>query len=297
MFLGYVFVLLSAIGFGVLPIFTLYAYESDISIATLLFFRFTFTAIFFFIYLIASKDVKTPKKQLATFMLLGFLYAVCSTTYLLAVTYISPSVATLLFHLYPLVVAMMSFVIHKEALSKLLIVSIVMSFLGVSMVVGFKMDNLNMTGLTLSLASAIVYGAYIITSGQIVRQVSSFKATAYMSLFAAIFFLIGGLSSHTFSFHFDLQGWIWIGMITFICSILSIMMFFVGIERIGPTKASILSMIEPIVTILCAVFLFSDHLSFMQMIGVTVVLIGSILVVLSKNNDVELEKKDDLEAV
>ncbi|WP_438825695.1 EamA family transporter, partial [Gottfriedia acidiceleris] len=55
MYFGYILILISAIAFGLMPIFALYAYDQNVSVNTLLFLRFTFATIMFFSYLVVSK--------------------------------------------------------------------------------------------------------------------------------------------------------------------------------------------------------------------------------------------------
>ena len=47
---GAIILLLSAFGFGLLPIFALFAYKANINVTTLLFLRFSFGALLFFVY-------------------------------------------------------------------------------------------------------------------------------------------------------------------------------------------------------------------------------------------------------
>lgn len=58
--------------------------------------------------------------------------------------------------------------------------------------------------------------------------------------------------------------------------------FFAGMNIIGPTKAAILSMIEPIVTFLLSMVFLHESMSSIQMIGGLIVLSGAMLVVTTK---------------
>lgn len=81
MLLGYVLVLLSAFGFGLLPIFAIFAYDSGMGVPTLLFLRFAFATVLFFSYiLIKMRGWKiTGKQWLALFLLGGVLYTMQAT--------------------------------------------------------------------------------------------------------------------------------------------------------------------------------------------------------------------------
>ncbi|MDD4586750.1 MAG: EamA family transporter, partial [Aminobacterium colombiense] len=53
-----------------------------------------------------------------------------------------------------------------------------------------------------------------------------------------------------------------------------------GVKLTTPTVASILSMVEPLVTVLLSVIFFQDRLSLMQGIGGGLVLLGALLIIL-----------------
>jgi drug/metabolite transporter (DMT)-like permease len=58
-------------------------------------------------------------------------------------------------------------------------------------------------------------------------------------------------------------------------------LFFAGLERVGPTTASILSTVEPVVTVLLAFVAFGEVLSTPQLLGGALVL-GAVLVLHDK---------------
>jgi drug/metabolite transporter (DMT)-like permease len=57
----------------------------------------------------------------------------------------------------------------------------------------------------------------------------------------------------------------------------AISLFFAGLRRAGPTKASILATVEPLVTVLLAFLVFGERLGAVQIAGGTLVL-GAVLV-------------------
>jgi len=283
MYIGYLLILLSATAFGLMPIFAIYAYDQNISVNTLLFLRFTFATIIFFGYLLVRKKlVLITFKQLALFLLLGgVLYTLQSSFYFSSVKYIPASLAALLLYLYPVFVSILSFFVNKEKLTKTIILSILISLIGIMFVLGSPTESPNIIGILLALAAAVVYSIYIIVGGRITLQVPPIVTCAYITLFAAISFLIVGVSTNSLHMHFSLVGWLSILSISIISSVISMLSFFAGIKLIGPTKGSILSMIEPVITILFSTILFNERMNLLQLFGGTVVLAGAFIVVIS----------------
>jgi drug/metabolite transporter (DMT)-like permease len=63
------------------------------------------------------------------------------------------------------------------------------------------------------------------------------------------------------------SGWLAIAAITLIATIIPVVTFLAGLKLIGPTDASMLSTLEPVVTVLLAAWLFGERLSPVILIG------------------------------
>lgn len=279
---GYLLIVISAIGFGVMPIFASYAYDSGVSLTTFLFLRFAFTSIIFFAYIFLKKiKININKTQLLYLILLGgILYTLQSTFYFSSIKYIPTSLAVLLLYLYPIFVAFLSFFINKEKLSIKLFLSIAISLTGMILVLGTPESDINYIGILLALGAAIIYSFYIIIGNKMALLLSPIITSAFIALFASLSLLIGGIFTNTLSFDFNTSGWIPILGTTLFSSIIAMVTFFKGMNIIGPTRASILSMVEPIVTIVFSILLFNDTMSALQFIGGIIIIIGAILVIL-----------------
>lgn len=279
---GYLLIIISAIGFGVMPIFASYAYENNVTLTTFLFLRFAFTSIIFFAYIFLKKiKININKTQLLYLILLGgILYTLQSTFYFSSIKYIPTSLAVLLLYLYPVFVAFLSFFINKEKLSIKLFLSIAISLTGMILVLGTPESDINYIGILLALGAAIIYSFYIIIGNKMALLLSPIITSAFIALFASLSLLIGGIFTNTLSFDFNTTGWLPILGTTLFSSIIAMVTFFKGMNIIGPTRASILSMVEPVVTIVFSIILFNDTMSGLQFVGGIIIIIGAILVIL-----------------
>jgi drug/metabolite transporter (DMT)-like permease len=89
---------------------------------------------------------------------------------------------------------------------------------------------------------------------------------------ATITFAVVGLASGELDFGFETEGWLWLGLIAVVCTVLAISTFFAGMARVGPSTASILSTFEPVVTVALAYLAFSERLTLVQVAGAALVL-------------------------
>ena len=279
--LGVLLILLSAFGFGLMPIFAAYAYAGGVNVPTLLFLRFSLAAICFFSYLSwRGAALRLRRRELLPLLFLGsFLYTLQSTFYFSAVRYIPASLAALILYLYPVFVAGMAVWLEKEPLTLQLVLPAVLSLAGIAVVLGAPLAEMNGMGVSLAFGAAVVYSVYIILGRRVVSTVSPLVTSAYISTFAALSFLLFGLVDRSLQFAFSAATWTVIGGVVLFSTILTMAAFFAGMERIGATRASILSTVEPVITIGCSALLLGERLSWMQGVGALLVLLGAVWVV------------------
>lgn len=298
-YIGVLLVLLSAIGFGMMPIFALYAYDWNVSVFTLLFTRFLLaTVILFTIIFVKFNKVRINKKQLGYLFLLGCVfYTLQSIFYFSSVKYISASLAVLLFSIYPVLVAAISYFVEKEKITITALFSIGLSLLGLTLVLGTSFQSIHYYGVCLSLGAAVVYSFYIVIGNRVVKQLPSLITSSFVTLFASVSLLILGLCTNTIQFNFDIKAWGPILGVSLFSTVISIFGFFKGLEFIGSTRASIISMVEPLVTVILSALLFSERLTMYQTFGGICVLSGAVLVIFakqqvnSKENTISLLKR------
>ena len=69
-------------------------------------------------------------------------------------------------------------------------------------------------------------------------------------------------------------GFAWLGGLAVVSTVGAIGLFFAGLRRVGPTAASILSTLEPVVTVALAFVAFGESLGPAQLAGGALVLAG-----------------------
>ncbi|ANB60230.1 EamA family transporter [Anoxybacteroides amylolyticum] len=94
----------------------------------------------------------------------------------------------------------------------------------------------------------MIYSVYIILGNKVTAHVPPITASAYIALFAALSFFVWGIGSGTLHFQFDVKGRLPIIGTSCVSSVLAMLTFFAGMNIIGPTKAAIVSMMEPVIT-------------------------------------------------
>jgi len=290
---GVALVFLSALGFGLLPIFAIFAYREGANVITLLFLRFTLAALFLFAYLgVKRQSFAVSHRQLALlFVLGGILYSAQSSLYFSSLRYISASLTALLLYTYPLFVAILASVVDKEKLTRDNMLATALAMTGLVFVLGASPTAVDITGVLLALTAAVVYSAYLVLGTRVVKELSPIVTSAFVASWASLSMLIAGTAGGSLNFALSATAWLALAGIVLFATIMAMLTLFRGLELIGPTRASILSMVEPLITFAFSAVLFADRLTALQLAGGAAVMAGAALVIKSRAKEEPGEKQ------
>jgi drug/metabolite transporter (DMT)-like permease len=276
---GRLLCLASAAAFGAMAIFGKLAYEQGANPATLLGLRFTFAAAMLWCLLLARRELHTvralPRRDLALALGLGMCgYALQSGCYFVALGRIEASLLALLLYTFPAIVTVAAVLLGRERLGRRRVIALVLVSVGLSFVVaGAGTGALEGVGVALGLGAACVYSTYILVSDGISQRLPSLTLATLVCTGAAVSLLLGSTALGQFRpAALSAAGWGWLVCLAAISTVGAITMFFAGLSRVGPTTASILSTVEPLVTVMLASVVFGERLSPAQLAGGALVL-------------------------
>lgn len=272
---GILLVAVSSASFGTLAIFGRFAYADGVDIFTLLFFRFTASALFMTLILLLRKEPLPRGRILAQLIGMGALgYVAGAYLYLTAIKYASAGLVALLLFLYPLFVAILSVIILKERMTRVKIIALILALTGTALTV--RPEGGQLIGIVMAIMGAVVYSVYIIVGTGVMKHVTPVQSSTVIFASAGLVF---GLLMLINGIHLPESSWGWYAMVEviLICTVIPVVTFLAGLERIGPTNASLLSALEPVVTVLLAAWLFGERLSSIILLGGALILTAVLL--------------------
>jgi len=277
-------VLLSALSFGLMPIFARFAYRNGVEVQELLFVRFTLASVTLGLLLASTgKASLPPKRQVLTLLALGGIgYFVQSTLYFTALLYVPVSIVSLALYTYPAFVSAGSLTLGWERVSARLILSLLLALAGLVLVVN-PVLNVAPLGLLMALGAAVTYTAYILVSTRALRGTRNETASLLVMVAAAVTFGISLLPTGRLQINWSAEAWLWALMISLISTALAITVFFQGLQLIGPSRASVLSVSELIISVFAASILFNEALSLTQLLGGSLIFFATVLAARSEN--------------
>jgi len=283
---GVLLVLVSAVSFGLMPIFARLAYAQGVGVDELLFVRFLSAFIMMGVILAASRHLILPSKvDLLALVILGALvYFLQSTLYFTSLLYSPVAIVALILYTYPVFVTVGSFVLGWEKIAGRLAAAITIAVVGLLLVANPFGSPLGF-GVILSLGSSIAYTVYILSGTKLLKRVRGDVAAFYIMGAASLSFGLTGELSGALHLNFTLMGWFWVAVISVICTVVAITTFFIGLSKIGPSRASLISLLEPPTSILASVWLFGNALSSLQWLGGLLILIATTITALTRNQN------------
>ncbi len=273
--IGIILIAISAASFGTLAIFGRYAYNDGMNIYTVLFLRFGISASFMTVILLLRKEHFPRGKILTQLIGMGALgYVGQSFMYLTAINYASAGLVALLLYLYPFFVAILSTIFLHEKITRIKITALLLALFGTALTVGPVSGQL--IGALMAITAAIIYSIYIIVGTNVMKHVTAVQSSTVIFASAGAVYglltLVNGVQ-----FPATKSGWLAMLGIIVVSTIIPVVTFLAGLERIGPTNAAMLSTLEPIVTVLLAAWLFGDKLLPIVMLGGGLILVAVIL--------------------
>jgi drug/metabolite transporter (DMT)-like permease len=279
--IGVLLILISGSSFGTLAIFARLAYADGVTPITLLFLRFGIASLCM-LSITLIKGIPFPRGYILLGLALmgGIGYVGQALSYFTALTLIPAGLVALLLYLYPAIVTVLAVIVLKERISKWKIIALLIALGGTVLTIGPTGGGQSL-GVIFGLGAAFIYSVYILAGSKITKQVTPIQSSAVVIISAAIV-SSGLVAIKGPAFPATASGWGSVIAIALISTILAIVTFFAGLERVGPTNASTLSTVEPAVTVVLAAMVLGETISIFRIIGGMMIILAVIILARSE---------------
>lgn len=283
---GYIFVILSAVIYGTMPLMATHIYASGVNSLTLTFFRNILSLPFIALIIkLSGKKIKVETKALPSIALIALMGSAVTPLLLFSSYRFIPSgVATVFHFIYPAVVFVAEFIFLKKKIKGANLISLALCISGILMFYT-PGQKLNLTGSVIALASGVTYATYILLLSEFkYKEISGFVFGFFVSAIcsAVLFFVL--LFTKQFALPQTLTGWILSFVFAISVNIGAVILFQQGTFIVGGGRASILSTFEPITSVLAGILFLSEPASAMTVTGTILVIGAGLLITLSDIN-------------
>ena len=212
-----------------------------------------------------------------------------SICYYYAFTYISTSIAHVIFSLYP-VMALVLLSFRGERFSPLQVVGLALALAGVSLLVG-PGGQVNPAGAVLAFGAALGYAATLACTQWFLRDYDPRTVALYvvglMTLMTGGVWLFQGQGLQTIS----PVGWVVILITAIVSTAVARLALFAGIQRAGSGRTALLAPVETLLAVSWTVLFLGDRLSAWQWAGGALVLVSMNLVMTRRSRPVSPLRK------
>jgi drug/metabolite transporter (DMT)-like permease len=278
---GTLLCLASAAAFGAMAIFGKLAYDEGATVGTLLAVRFALAAALLWIVLIATGAAAQLRalggRAIALAAGLGALgYAAQAGAYFTALERIDASLLSLLVYTFPAIVAVAAIALKRERADARRLAAVALASAGLVLILaGAGAGPLDPLGAALGLAAAVLYSAYVLVGEGAVGRTGPTVLATLVCTSAALTLTAGAAATGELRpDELTAAGWGWLTGLAAVSTVGAIGLFFAGLQRVGPTSASMLSTVEPLVTVVLAFLAFGETLAPVQLLGGGLVLGG-----------------------
>lgn len=265
----------SGLLYGLLGYFGMSLLKTGLSIYNMTFWRFFAAIVFMSIVILGKREkLRAPPLQLLYAALIGgIFYTAPGILFFVASKNIGTGQSMVIFFIYPAFVMLLNWIFNKQAIKAHYCWSFVVILVGLGLLVDLRELSFDLLGISLSLLSALFYAIYLFLSEK--ASLPAMSSTLMVSLGCTLTALCFALFDQSLSFPNEMEQWAHILGIGILCSAVPILLLLKALDHIPTDKASLLSVLEPVFTVIFGVILLGEVMNLNNIIGIMLILVGA----------------------
>ena len=279
--------IVSAMGFGFIPVFSKPMLADGMATECVLFYRFSLSAIMMAAYLMFTrKQILVGWRYAPSMLVEAIFYSFSGGLLMFGYNYMTGGVTTVIHFTYPVFVMAISLIFFRERIKSSSVLSIVIALAGIyclSVLGGdasFIPGANKVLGVIIVLLSGLACGSYIVGVNRTrAHELPSLVFTFWLLLISSMFFF--GISAFNGTLEMiatPKQCFCFAGL-TLVATILSNITLVFSARYVGSTLAAILGAVEPTTAVLMCILLFGETLNAWIVTGIVLVFTAVIIVV------------------
>ncbi|MBU1040201.1 MAG: DMT family transporter [Proteobacteria bacterium] len=273
---GFIYAALSAACFGMLAVLGKLALARGFAPTEILQYRFGFASIMLlgWFALTDRSVLRARPKTLLKAAVLGIgLYPVQSFCFMASLKFIPAATTSLILYFYPVAVTLLSALLFKTRLDRLVALSLALLVAGCGLVFfDAFLRSISQTGLALAVASMLIFSLYLICLEYLLKGENPRTISLYVVLATALVYTV--VAPPTGFFGLDAAGKALSVLLGLVPTALAVTLLYRAVELVGSAKASICSTIEPITTVLASALVLGEAIVPIQVAGMVLILLG-----------------------
>ena len=278
--LGVMATIVSAVFFGLVPLFVTTIKAGGGNALSCAFYRFCFSLPALYLMIRREKmSLAITGRQLVKIAIVTvFGYGGTAILLFTSYNYIPTGMTTTIHFVYPVFTILGCIIFFKEKIIPRKIFCVVLSMAGILLFYNGDGGG-NILGMGLAFLSGITYAFYIVFLGKTdLQEIPTFKLIFHMNWVAAVMFFAAAVAAGEFTLNLTVKAWIVAWIFATCTSLIAVYGFQLGVKYIGSENSAILSTFEPITSMLVGIVLYNENFSLRGIAGAVCILISTIIV-------------------
>lgn len=273
---GFIYAALSAACFGMLAVLGKLALARGFAPTEILQYRFGFASLMLlgWFALTDRTVLRARPKTLLKAAVLGIgLYPVQSFCFMASLKFIPAATTSLILYFYPVAVTLLSALLFKTRLDRLVALSLALLVAGCGLVFfDAFLRSISQTGLALAVAAMLIFSLYLICLEYLLKGENPRTISLYVVIATALVYTV--MAPPTGFLDLDPAGKALSVLLGLVPTALAVTLLYRAVELVGSAKASICSTIEPITTVLASALVLGEAIVPIQVAGMVLILLG-----------------------
>ena len=275
---GLIAILIAAAGYGTASIFAKMAFSQGLDTFTVLTVRYSLAALIMWFYLLLSRTHRPLEKNQRPLILMAALSGniLIPILYFQGLQRLPISLFAILSYTYPAFVILLSGLVLKEKIQSHQRTALILTMTGCAVMFWSRDFRFDLMGIALATGASFSYAIYILGLARYLKAIRPARAMTYTISTAAVVFLIyGALTGRLLAP--SPSGWAILTMMAVFSTAAASIAFFTGVQMIGPSRAALISTVEPLFTILLAMLIFNERITGLQGLGGFMVILALLI--------------------
>lgn len=294
---GIVFTILSALLFGICPLFSTWSYRLGSNALTLTFYReLMVMPLLLAVLLIRRVSLRVTREQLVAFALVG-LFARGATTLMLniAYLYIGIGTATVLHFMYPVFVALICRALFRERLGRPKCTALLLACVGVVLFLEQGNGDGSLLGVILALGSGVTYASFMVASDKTcLRQTDPFLVTFYTAGAVVIGMLCANIPLKQIVFALPPKAMFYTFLASVGSSFFAVLLLQIGVRYLSATTAAVFSLFEPVSCSIAGAIFLDESFTWKKLLG-SIIILGAAGILAAAKPEVSPDSKEALD--
>jgi drug/metabolite transporter (DMT)-like permease len=273
---GLVFTLASAVFYSAFGVMTQVTLDAGTTVGTVLSVRLVLAAAVLCALVWMIRRHRPDRRQVWGGLVLGVAFSAHAWLFATALTRLDAGLVDLLLFTYPALVVVGAVALRRDRWSARSGIALATTMAGTALVLAGGVGKIDPLGAVLALGAAAAYAAYILSSARLLERTDPFLLITMVTTGAAAMLTLSGVAQSDVSYDIGLGAFALIVVVGFF-AVAGMGTFIAGIRLLGPSRASIVSAVQPALTPVLGFFAFGDRLGPSQVLGGALIVSGVVV--------------------